>query len=118
MTLQVRDFRLLLITFVIQALGIGAMLAGVDYVARIVLSNPGASSILFACFVGPALLVTPLWQRLAGRVGKKQCYLISSLVLAAGAAGLSVRGYVLTREDVEADGRRTDQAGAAGPAAQ
>ena len=43
------------------------MLAGVDYVARTVLDQPRRSSILFACFVGPALLVTPLWQRLAGR---------------------------------------------------
>ena len=93
-TLRVRDFRLLLITFVLQSLGIGAMLAGVDYVARIVLSSPGAASILFACFVGPALVVTPLWQRLAGRIGKKSGYLVSSLVLAAGVLGLIVAGHV------------------------
>jgi len=31
---------------------------------------------------------------------------------------LWIRGYVLTREDVEADGRRPDQAGTRGPAAQ
>jgi GPH family glycoside/pentoside/hexuronide:cation symporter len=89
---QVRDFRLLLITFVGQALAIGSMLAGVDYVARIVLRNPDASSILFACFVGPALLVTPLWQRTAGRLGKKRGYLLSSLVLAVAAAGLLAAG--------------------------
>jgi len=92
MTWRVRDFRLLLITFVVQALAIGSMLAGVDYVARMALHNPDASSILFACFVGPALLVTPLWQRTAGRLGKKRGYLLSSLVLAGSAAGLLAAG--------------------------
>ena len=75
-----------------QALAIGCLLAGVDYVARVVLERPGASSVLFACFVGPALLVTPVWQRLAGRLGKKQGYLIASLVLAVGCAGLALAG--------------------------
>ena len=88
------DFRALLITFVVQALAIGCMLAGVDYVARTVLQNPAASSILFACFVGPALLVTPGWQRVADHLGKKRGYLFSSVVLAAGAAGLLLAGRV------------------------
>lgn len=75
-------------TFTIQALAVGAMLAGVDYVAGHVLGRPGASSILFACFVGPALLVMPLWQLVADRAGKKQGYVAASLVLATGALGL------------------------------
>jgi GPH family glycoside/pentoside/hexuronide:cation symporter len=40
-----RDFRLLLTTFVLQALATGAMLAGVDYMARHVLGRSGASTI-------------------------------------------------------------------------
>jgi GPH family glycoside/pentoside/hexuronide:cation symporter len=90
----VRDFRLLLSTFLIQALAIGAMLAGVDYLARVVLQRPAGSSILFACFVGPALLVTPAWQRVAGRLGKKRGYRIASVVLAAGAVGLIGAGQL------------------------
>ncbi|KRF14558.1 MFS transporter [Nocardioides sp. Soil796] len=82
---QARDFRLLLITFVLQALATGCMLAGVDYLAGDVLEWQGASTILFVCFVGPALLLTPLWARLGTRVGKKQGYVAASLVLAAGA---------------------------------
>jgi len=89
---RVRDFRLLATTFGLQALAIGCLLAGVDYVARTVLDQPSAASILFACFVGPALVVTPIWQRVAGRLGKKRGYLISSLVLAAGSAGLLIAG--------------------------
>jgi GPH family glycoside/pentoside/hexuronide:cation symporter len=81
-----RDFRLLLTTFVIQALAVGAMLAGVDYVARVVLGKPGWSSVLFVCFVGPALLVTPLWQRLGERSDKRRGFVLAALLLAAGAA--------------------------------
>jgi Na+/melibiose symporter-like transporter len=80
-----RDFRLLLVTFVVQALATGCMLAGVDYLATDVLDRDGASTILFVCFVGPALLLTPVWSALGARIGKKQGYLASSLVLAAGA---------------------------------
>jgi GPH family glycoside/pentoside/hexuronide:cation symporter len=49
--------------------------------------------VLFACFVGPALLVTPVWQRLAGRLGKKPGYRAASLVLAVGCAGLALAGW-------------------------
>jgi len=88
LALAVRDFRRLLTTFVLQALAIGCMLAAVDYLARTVLGRPAAASVLFACFVGPALLVTPLWQRVADRTGKKGGYLASSLLLAVAALGL------------------------------
>lgn len=80
-----RDFRLLLVTFVVQALATGCMLAGVDYLARDVLDSTGASTVLFVCFVGPALLLTPVWAAAGERIGKKQGYLCSSLLLALGA---------------------------------
>ncbi|MEO7125966.1 MAG: MFS transporter [Nakamurella sp.] len=83
-------FARLLIVFVVQAVGIGTMLAGVDYVARVVLGSSGASSILFAAFVGPALLVMPLWQMLATRFSKVACYAAASVTFAAGALGLLV----------------------------
>lgn len=81
-----RQFRLLLTTFVIQALAIGCMLAGVDYLADDVLQSDGAATILFVCFVGPALLLTPLWSRIGERIGKRAGYLVSSVVLGVGAA--------------------------------
>jgi glycoside/pentoside/hexuronide:cation symporter, GPH family len=80
-----RDFRMLLTTFVVQALAVGAMLAGVDYMARWVLGEPGAATVLFVCFVGPALLLTPVWAAFGDRVGKKEGYVGASLFLAAGA---------------------------------
>jgi Na+/melibiose symporter-like transporter len=80
-----RDFRLLLTTFMVQALGVGAMLAGVDYMARVVLEDRSASTVLFVCFVGPALVLTPVWAAVGGRVGKKRGYVAASMFLAAGA---------------------------------
>jgi GPH family glycoside/pentoside/hexuronide:cation symporter len=80
-----KDFRVLVLTFVLQALATGCMLAGVDYVARQVLHQKSASTILFICFVGPALLVTPLWQRVGERSGKSIGYAAASVFLGLGA---------------------------------
>ncbi|MDP2773578.1 MAG: MFS transporter [Nocardioides sp.] len=80
-----RDFRNLLTTFVIQALATGCMLAGVVFLAEDVLDSTGAATILFVCFVGPALLLTPAWSAIGERVGKKAGYVASSLILAGGA---------------------------------
>src|SRR6187431_1159001 len=80
-----REFRTLLTVFVLQALATGAMLAGVDYVARVLLGSSGASTILFVCFVAPALLVTPLWQRVGEARDKRTGYIWGSLLLAGGA---------------------------------
>ena len=79
-----RDFRLLLTTFVVQALAVGCVLAGVDYLAEDVLGSTGAVTVLFACFVAPALLLTPVWAAVGQRVGKKAGYVASSLLLATG----------------------------------
>ena len=84
-----RDFRALLTTFVIQALATASMLAGVNYMAEKVLDRSGAATILFVCFVGPALVLTPLWAAVGARIGKKRGYVIASLVLATAAALLS-----------------------------
>lgn len=80
-----RDFRWLLTCFVVQALATGCMLAGVDYLASDVLGKDGAATILFVCFVGPALLLTPAWSAIGTRLGKKRGYLASSVILTAGA---------------------------------
>jgi Na+/melibiose symporter-like transporter len=85
-----RDFRLLLSTFVVQALATGAMLAGVAYVARWVIADKAATTILFVCFVGPALVMSPVWSAVGRRVGKKRGYVASSLVLAVAALLLTL----------------------------
>ncbi len=82
---RARDFRVLLTTFVLQALATGCMLAGVDYLAGDVLGSTGAATVLFVCFVGPALLLTPVWTAVGTRIGKRRGYVIASVVLATGA---------------------------------
>jgi Na+/melibiose symporter-like transporter len=89
-----RAFRTLLVVFVVQAVGIGCLLAGVDYVARLTLGDAGSSSVLFAAFVGPAVLVTPLWARVGARVGKRAGFRAASVLLGAAAAALLLAGRV------------------------
>ncbi|MEJ2871820.1 MFS transporter [Actinomycetospora sp. OC33-EN08] len=95
--LAVPDFRRLLLAFVAQALGVGTLLAGVAYVARYLLADPAASSVLFAAFVGPALLVSPLWERWSRRWGKRSGYVASTVLLVVGSLAL-----VTTAGDVAA----------------
>jgi len=84
-----RPFRVLATGFVIQALGIGVMLAGVPYYAVRVLQQAGMSAVLFAAFVGPAILVMPLWVRVGRRLGKRTGLLVASALFAVSAAGLA-----------------------------
>ena len=78
-------FRALLICFVVQAAGIGTMLAGVQYFADHVLHQESGATFLFAAFVGPALLVMPLWTRVGHRHGKLRGLIAASLLFALGA---------------------------------
>jgi glycoside/pentoside/hexuronide:cation symporter, GPH family len=81
-------FRALLLCFVIQAAGIGTMLAGVQYFADHVIGKKSGATFLFAAFVGPALLVMPLWSRVGARIGKLRSMIMASLIFAAGALSL------------------------------
>lgn len=86
------DFRAVLCTFIVQAIAVGAMLAGVAYVSREILHSPSASTWLFIAFVGPAVIVTPLWEAYAARFGKRNGYLAASVFLLAGALALWADG--------------------------
>ncbi|MCS7484170.1 MFS transporter [Umezawaea endophytica] len=77
-----KPFRLLLTVFVVQAVGLGTMLAGVDYFARLVLGDSSYQTLLFAGFVGPALLVMPLWQRVGRKYGKRIGLVVASVLFA------------------------------------
>jgi len=87
-------FLRLWITFVVQALATAATLAAIPYFATYILGDEGATTILFAGLVAPAILVMPLWTRYGHRVGKKRAYVVAS-VLYALASLLLVTGKVL-----------------------
>ncbi len=81
-----RAFRALLVCFVIQSAGVATILAGVDYFATQILRDPeGGPTVLFVCFVGPALLVMPVWSRVGRRFGKLVGLVAASLIFAFGA---------------------------------
>jgi len=87
-----RPFRLLLSTFVLQALATGLMLAGAQYVATWVLHSENAVELLFIALIAPALLAAPGWGFVAHRIGKERTFSIASVVFAA--AALSILGVL------------------------
>lgn len=74
--------------FVLQALANAAALAAVPYLARYIMGNPGAESILFAALVGPAILVMPVWAWVGKRWDKRSGYVAGSLLYLVGVLGL------------------------------
>jgi len=80
-----RAFRALLLCWVVQAVGIGTMLAGVQYFADHIVGRESGATLLFAAFVGPALLVMPLWSWIGRRHGKLRSLVAASLLFAGGA---------------------------------
>lgn len=83
-----QPFRALLGAFVLQALATGLMLAGAQFVATWVLRDEGAVTVLFAALIAPALLVAPLWRRVADRIGKERGWRIASLTFMLAAVAL------------------------------
>ncbi len=88
--LKDRDTRGLIVCFVLQAVAIGMVLSGVVYVAKHVVNDPAASTFAFACFVLPAVVFAPLWQRVGVRLGKKRGFTIATFVLSIGLLALVV----------------------------
>jgi glycoside/pentoside/hexuronide:cation symporter, GPH family len=81
-----QPFRVLLTAFFLQALATGLMLAAANYVATYVLESDLAVSLLFAALIAPALLVMPLWNRLARRIGKERGFVLASSLFALATA--------------------------------
>jgi Na+/melibiose symporter-like transporter len=77
-----RAFAVLMLVYFGQALAIGAQLAAEPYFATYTLHDTSATSVMFVCLVGPALLVMPLWVRRSEQVGKARILVESSCVYA------------------------------------
>lgn len=86
-----RPFLVLVTVFVVQTVGIATMLAGVKYLADHVLNSPDdGPTLLFACFVGPALIVMPMWTKLGDRWGKNRALATASILMAVAAVAMLV----------------------------
>lgn len=89
--------RPVIVAFVMQAVATTMLLAGVAYAARHVLGNAALASVLFIAFVGPAVVTSPAWGRVARKRGKRRGYVLASTVLAAGlfANVMTLSGHLL-----------------------
>jgi GPH family glycoside/pentoside/hexuronide:cation symporter len=85
-----QPFRALLLTFVLQGLATGVMLAGAQYIAKWVLGS--GVTFLFLALVAPALLCAPLWAVISRRIGKERSFTIASIIFAL--AALSLLGLI------------------------
>lgn len=74
--------------FVLQALAAGVMLAAAPYLATYILKSEEAASLLFVALVAPALILMPVARWLADRIGKRNAFVIATLVFSTGAASL------------------------------
>ncbi|MFB7334787.1 MFS transporter [Streptomyces adustus] len=77
----------------VQALAVGVMLAGVQYFATYVVGSPEAVTPLFACMIGPLVLMMPLWNRLARARGTVFAQWCASLLFTGAAALVFLTRY-------------------------
>ncbi|KAA2258120.1 MFS transporter [Solihabitans fulvus] len=89
---QWRPFRWLLGVYFVQALGVGTVLAGISYLARYILGDAGYQTVLFGVFVGPALVMMPVWPRIGARWGK-----LAGFRIATAAFGVALFGMLGAR---------------------
>ena len=87
-----QPFRALLLTFALQGLATGIMLAGAAYVATYLLHDKSALTLLFVALIAPALIFAPVWQLVARKVGKERGFVIASALY--GIAALSLTAMV------------------------
>jgi GPH family glycoside/pentoside/hexuronide:cation symporter len=93
---QCRPFAVLLGCYIVQGIAIGTLLAGVEYVARVALGDKSLQSVMFAAFVGPAILVMPLLQWAGRRYGKRIGYVAATFLFAMAVASLLLAREVPT----------------------
>lgn len=75
-----QPFRALLLTYMLQGLATGLMLAAAQFVARWLLHDEGAVTPLFLALIAPALFAAPVWKVIADRLGKERAFRLSSLL--------------------------------------
>jgi len=89
-----RPFRTLLGAFLLQALATGMMLAGAAYVAKWVLHDDNANTLLFAALIAPALACAPLWAVVSRRTGKEWAFGLASVLFGLAALSLVLLVWV------------------------
>jgi len=89
-----QPFRALLVTFMLQGLATGLMLAAAQFVARWVLGDENAVTPLFVALIAPALLMAPVWKFIADRIGKERAFRLASGVFLIATLALGAMVWV------------------------
>ncbi len=82
--------RSLVTAFVLQAVALTMVLAGISYTAKWVMGDAAVATYSFVAFVGPAIVVAPLWGRVGVRWGKKRGLVACTVVLVVGLTSLTL----------------------------
>lgn len=83
-------FRVLLASFVLQAIATGLMLAAANYVAVQVMRSEDALTFLFVALIAPAILCAPLWNAVARRIGKERGFALATGLFTLAALALTL----------------------------
>ncbi|GAA3518555.1 MFS transporter [Nocardioides daeguensis] len=89
-----RHFRTLVLSYLFTGATTHLVLAAVPFYAEHVLGRSGLTAVLMGAFLGPALVASPLWLRVSGRIGKQRGLLLAQLLFVLGALMLVVGDYV------------------------
>lgn len=89
-----KPFFWLMCAYLLMSTTTHLMLAGTPFYTEYVMEKPKLTTVLFVCFVGPALFATPLWAKLSRQYGKQRLLLVAqsffvvgSLILVLGRPG-------------------------------
>ena len=78
-----RPFRVLILAFILQALGAGAVLAAAPYFSRYIL-GVADFGIVFGVLLVPAVIFMPMWAFVGHRIGKRRGFILASFLFMAG----------------------------------
>lgn len=84
-----QPFRALLLTYFLQALATGLMLAGAQYVATWVMRSEDAVTFLFVALIAPALLAAPVWNMVARRTQKQAAFRVATMLFIVAALAIT-----------------------------
>lgn len=89
-----RPFFWLMCSYLFMSTTTHLMLAGTPFYTEYVMENPRLTTVLFAAFVAPAIVATPLWAKVSRSRGKQPCllmaqgfFVVGSLLLLPGRPG-------------------------------
>ncbi|MEU3555138.1 MFS transporter [Streptomyces fragilis] len=89
-----RGFRLLVLSYLFTGTTTHLVLAAVPFYAEHVLGRSGLTAVLMGAFLGPAMITSPLWFRVSGRIGKQRGLLLAQLLFVLGSLVLVAGDHV------------------------